>query len=333
MQERERLVVIGISGLQLVLLLVIYAATSILLRPFLGPAVNILEIVPTYIVGWRRGMWAAITVAVLCGLLDMLTLNPLAGMSTMNVLSHGGALGVTATIGSGAIVGRLHDLSKQLRTELAQRKAIEAELVKARDDMELRVEERTADLRLSEERFRTFLCEVLRIVTDRRLFVCDGPDDLPAPFPLSAPPISLASETLGELRRTLRQVGETTSFPSERLNDLLLSVGEAAMNAVVHGGGGEAIIRWQSPDDHGIIDKLQVTIKDRGTGIPDRDLHRATLEDGYTTANSFGHGFGILLRLVDRVWLLTGQGGTTVVLEQARTTPSLPDEHGQGFLI
>ena len=322
MQERKRLAAIGIAGLQLILILAVYAAAAILLRPFLGPAVDILEIVPTYLVGWRRGMWAAILVAALCGLLDMLVLNPLAGTSTMNVLAHGGALGVTATIGSGAVVGRLHDLSVQLRKELVQRQEIEAELVKSRNDLERRVEERTAALRHSEEQYRTFLCDVLRIVTDGKLCVCDRPDDLPLPFPFSASPVTLASETLVDLRTTLRQVAKEIQFPTERFNDLLLGVGEAAMNAVVHGGGGEAIVRWLPPDAEGVSDAFQVHIKDFGTGIAAHDLHRATLEDGYTTADSFGHGFGILLRLVDQVWLLTGPDGTTVVLEQGRLAPA-----------
>jgi hypothetical protein len=47
-------------------------------------------------------------------------------------------------------------------------------------------------------------------------------------------------------------------------------------------------------------------------------LHRATLERGFTTTGTLGHGFWMMLKAVDRIWLLTGASGTTVVLEQDR---------------
>jgi hypothetical protein len=51
-------------------------------------------------------------------------------------------------------------------------------------------------------------------------------------------------------------------------------------------------------------------------------LPRATLERGFTTApGNFGHGFWFMLQTVDRVWLLTGPAGTTVVLEQNKEAP------------
>ncbi|MEJ5297479.1 MAG: hypothetical protein WHZ52_05520, partial [Armatimonadota bacterium] len=46
------------------------------------------------------------------------------------------------------------------------------------------------------------------------------------------------------------------------------------------------------------------------------------LERGFTTAGTWGHGFWMMLKLADRVWLHTGQDGTTVVLEQDRDRPA-----------
>ena len=62
-------------------------------------------------------------------------------------------------------------------------------------------------------------------------------------------------------------------------------------------------------------------IEDTGNGIAVNTLHRATLERGFTTAGSMGHGFWMMLKTADRVWLLTGAGGTTVVIEQDRAEP------------
>jgi hypothetical protein len=61
---------------------------------------------------------------------------------------------------------------------------------------------------------------------------------------------------------------------------------------------------------------LQIGIEDRGNGIRERDLHRATLERGWSGAESFGHGFTLRLKAVDRVYLLSDPTGTTLVLEQ-----------------
>lgn len=87
------------------------------------------------------------------------------------------------------------------------------------------------------------------------------------------------------------------------------------MNAAVHGvdGGGEAYA-----NERGTV---QVWVTDHGRGIDMEHLPRATLERGYTTAGTLGHGFWLMLNTVDRVWLLTGPSGTTVVLEQDCDAP------------
>jgi len=81
------------------------------------------------------------------------------------------------------------------------------------------------------------------------------------------------------------------------------------MNAVVHGG--EAVIR---ADDEAI----QAWITDQGSGIQIAELPRATLERGDSTKDSLGHGFWMMLRAADTVHLLTGGGGTRIVLTLSR---------------
>jgi len=59
-------------------------------------------------------------------------------------------------------------------------------------------------------------------------------------------------------------------------------------------------------------------VEDRGGGIEMSRIPQATLDRGYSTAGTFGHGFWLMLRTADRVWLLTGPAGTTVVVEKDR---------------
>jgi anti-sigma regulatory factor (Ser/Thr protein kinase) len=97
---------------------------------------------------------------------------------------------------------------------------------------------------------------------------------------------------------------------------LLTAVGEAVMNAVTHAREGTADIR--ADEQEGLV---QVWVEDRGEGIAVSHLPQATLKRGYTTAGTLGHGFKIMLQTADRLWLLTGPTGTTVVLEQGREAP------------
>ena len=53
-------------------------------------------------------------------------------------------------------------------------------------------------------------------------------------------------------------------------------------------------------------------------------LPRATLERGHSAPETLGHGSRLMLRTADRLRLVTGERGTTVVLEQERTPPASP---------
>ena len=85
------------------------------------------------------------------------------------------------------------------------------------------------------------------------------------------------------------------------------------MNAVVHGGGGWGTVYLD--EDTG---RVQVRVEDRGKGIEINSLPRATLERGYTTAGGLGHGFWMILKTADHIYLYTSPDGTTVVIEQER---------------
>ena len=160
---------------------------------------------------------------------------------------------------------------------------------------------------------RTFLRDMLASVTDGRLRLCDSEKDLPEPLPTPSTPegTRLQVDTLRTLRRGISEVAHQIFMPELRWRDLMIGAGEAAMNAVVHAGGGNAQI-YSDPARCA----MQVWVRDNGAGIALDQLHRATLEPGFTTAGSLGHGFFLMLCTCDRVYLHTGPDGTTVVLEQ-----------------
>jgi PAS domain S-box-containing protein len=181
-------------------------------------------------------------------------------------------------------------------------------------------EERVAlTARIAEEsqRQRAFLRDVLYSVSEGRLRLCETAADLPAPLPGAVEAVALSKPTLGVFRRRVQDVACASGLPDERVHDLITAVGEAAMNAVVHAGGGEG--RVCADKETGTV---QVWVTDNGAGIGMEYLHKAMLERGFTTAGTFGHGFWLMLKTADRIHLLTGQGGTTVVIEQDREPPA-----------
>jgi anti-sigma regulatory factor (Ser/Thr protein kinase)/HAMP domain-containing protein len=176
-----------------------------------------------------------------------------------------------------------------------------------------------AEVQVASVRQRRLLRDLLRSVTEDKLRLCDTDADLPARLPHLAGdgPVPLARASLRVLRQAAGEAATAVSMEPERHADLLLGCGEAGMNAVVHAGGGVGTVY------HDGAGRVQVWVSDRGKGIAEENIPRATLERGYTTAGTMGHGFPLILRTCDRVWLLTGANGTTVVLEQEREEPQM----------
>lgn len=172
-----------------------------------------------------------------------------------------------------------------------------------------------AERRLREQAHfqKVFMRDVLESVTGGKLVLCDRPEDLPPPLPIARPenPVRLTREGgIRELRRAAESAAEALHFDSATWFDFETAVGEAAMNAVVHAGGGSGGIFTDGRRT------IQARVEDYGPGIAVEHLPRATLQRGFTTAGTMGQGFKMILLTVDRVYLLTGPGGTTVILEK-----------------
>jgi anti-sigma regulatory factor (Ser/Thr protein kinase)/CheY-like chemotaxis protein len=163
-------------------------------------------------------------------------------------------------------------------------------------------------------RQRLFVREMLYAVTDGKLILCDSEAEIPTTPLIRFGPYSLEPKSMRDVRVQVQESALKLGVSEERRNDIVMAVGEATMNAVVHGADAVANI-WASDDC------LRIRIEDKGPGMDLSTLHRATMDKGYTTAGSRGFGFFIMLSVVDRVYLLTGPSGTTIVLEQQLDAP------------
>jgi anti-sigma regulatory factor (Ser/Thr protein kinase) len=174
------------------------------------------------------------------------------------------------------------------------------------------------ELKAETDAKQAFFRDVLLSVTEGKLRLCQDQQDLPKPLPQVGTPVALTKETLGITRHAAADAAHALHFPPERIDSLMTALGEAAMNAVVHGGGGETVIRAGG-------ETLQAWVCDHGSGIQMAQLPRATLERGFSTKDSLGHGFWMMLHTADHVDLLTSPRGTTLVLTVNRQERTLPE--------
>lgn len=223
---------------------------------------------------------------------------------------------VTADIGFAVLVNasrfpafiRGEDVVAELAVTKTRAENLQAEI-----DARMRAE---AEKEAAQARVGTILRDVLASVTGGRLRLCHEESELPPMMGAPSDAIALTeTDGLRELRRRTREAALSLGFSEGRWQDLMTAASECGMNAIVHAGGGLARV---GTDGRGTI---QVRVEDVGRGIAVEHLPRATLEKGYTTAGTLGQGMKMMLQAVDRVWLMTGPGGTTIVLEQERDQP------------
>ena len=209
-------------------------------------------------------------------------------------------------------------------------------LRRARDVVEQRVRERTAELAqanealqremaerlraardleaaqqqvlLAEREKKQFYRQVIRAVTRDKLCLVDAPEIgadgcVLVELSLESPP------AYAELRRHVQATAEAAGLGEQEVGDLVLATGEAATNAIKHARDGRCMLS-KTPD------RLIVRVSDRGDGIREEDLPESVLKPGFSTKVSLGMGYTLMLELVDRVWLATGPEGTVVQLEK-----------------
>lgn len=109
-----------------------------------------------------------------------------------------------------------------------------------------------------------------------------------------------------QARRVVQEV--LPVMDSRRRHAIALCLTEALANALKHAGGGW----WQARQ---LGDTVRIVVQDRGPGIKTSELARATLMQHYSTKNSLGCGFTLMLYYADYLYLHTGPTGTSLVLD------------------
>jgi len=162
----------------------------------------------------------------------------------------------------------------------------------------------------ADEMRRGIYREVFQAATNGKIQLCTA-EEIAGEWPASEPGLAIEREQdVAAVREAARKVALDSGVDSERAWDLALCASEGATNALLHGHGGIAAFA-------GNHEAARVRISDRGHGIPLEDLPDATLRPGWSRGKmpSMGHGFVLMYKLADRVYLNTGPSGTTIIVE------------------
>lgn len=126
--------------------------------------------------------------------------------------------------------------------------------------------------------------------------------------PVIAPQAIEHGHDLAMYRRLMHETLEAMTPPPDRIDEFILAANEAVTNVLKHGASGHFVIRLTE-------NSAQIEISDQGHGIEFRSLPKAALVPGFSTKQTLGMGFTVMLGVADRVLLSTRPGLTTIVLE------------------
>lgn len=120
------------------------------------------------------------------------------------------------------------------------------------------------------------------------------------------------------VRASVDAIGQTVGLTYERIEDLKLAVSEAVNNAIDHGNRREPTKQVEvvfALD----AEKIEVRIRDEGTGIVQNDFTRKVIEErNLDTGMLRGFGMYLISSLVDDYEVVSSQGGTILTLRLFR---------------
>jgi len=125
--------------------------------------------------------------------------------------------------------------------------------------------------------------------------------------PLSGKENIRSYRSLSKSRKKIENVIAGNFKPNENIRNFIVAVNEGLTNSIKHAGRA----RFQVFEEDGL---LQVEVSDNGPGISFSALPKATFLSGYSTKNTLGVGFTVMLEFCDKIMLSTQPGHTGIVL-------------------
>ncbi|WP_067724660.1 ATP-binding protein [Oceanobacillus damuensis] len=108
-------------------------------------------------------------------------------------------------------------------------------------------------------------------------------------------------------RNLAKETFEKVGFKSSKTMSYNLIISEAITNILKHAISGKMMI-------YNVEDAFHVVVEDSGSGFPLNILPKTTLMSGFSTKESLGQGFTLMMKLAKQVVLETTSSGSTLIL-------------------
>lgn len=110
-------------------------------------------------------------------------------------------------------------------------------------------------------------------------------------------------------RNLAKESLEVKGYIKSKIMGWILVLSEAITNTIKHAEEGKmTLIECEEKNE------VRFIIEDKGPGFPIKDLPKSTLFAGYSTKNSMGQGFTLMMKMAKRVLLYTTSTGSTLIL-------------------
>lgn len=112
------------------------------------------------------------------------------------------------------------------------------------------------------------------------------------------------------LKKDIHKLITDAGFGESKAGKVDIVVAEMASNLVKHAGGGEILVRMMREDSNEGVELISI---DNGPGMSDT---KRMIEDGMSTTNTLGHGFGAMKRMSDVFEVYSMRDWGTIVLSR-----------------
>ncbi len=125
-----------------------------------------------------------------------------------------------------------------------------------------------------------------------------------------------------EARRCACEAARSIEMSTDKVEEVGMAVVEACINAIEHSRAPDGRLHLTlavlGPAEAEEPRVLRITIQDQGVGFDPSKLVQPRIEDNLRSIRKRGWGLKIIEGLMDEVNVLSGEGGTSVVMSKAR---------------
>lgn len=113
---------------------------------------------------------------------------------------------------------------------------------------------------------------------------------------------------VSKCRKDIQSIFVQMGVKQNILMSWLLAISELATNCIKHANGGRITVKQNHPH-------LYIIVEDEGPGFKLKNLPNMTLIAGYSTINSMGQGFNLMMKMAEQIMLSNTKKGATLILK------------------